>query len=443
MTNLTRTITGLAILVMLSLSSVPVHAASIVLDNEEVVSGLSSGIGNERQFRVFVPPNQLLLEVRTWDGSGDCDLFLRHDRRPTEQNYDKRSVWPDTRERVLVKNPQSGWWFVSVRACEPFHGVKLAVQFTGRKPIDNGQWNENLDELLGEDNDDEPHHNFLRRDRHEDNNKRNRPTMMRNDAFQSHTIYPAKDVDWVVLYPPERGRYVLSFAAVTVPLKGEIRSRETGRKEKKIDKFHVSRRGGSIVLNATPHTQYFRIKFQAMDKNNIGSYRVRVRYVPSDAIYDDHDDHFRDDDNGRLDEERRSRRNALLLNGLRLGMTVGGQLLGNNSGNNSNNQGNILRTLNNGQTWRNLRGAPNSRRFFRIFVPNGQTSLRVLTGGGNGDADIFVRRGLLPTLASPNSSQTPATLNSVVIPNPPPGWYYILLYGSSAYRNVEISATFN
>ncbi|KKK82680.1 hypothetical protein LCGC14_2800960, partial [marine sediment metagenome] len=102
----------------------------------------------------------------------------------------------------------------------------------------------------------------------------------------------------------------------------------------------------------------------------------------------------------------------------------------------------ILHTLNNGQTMRNLRGAPDSRRYFRIFVPNGQTSLTVLTGGGKGDADIYVRRGLLPTLASPRRSQTPATLNSVVIPNPPAGWYYILLYGNSAYRDVEISATF-
>ncbi len=435
MNNPTRTITGLAILVMLSLSSIPVSAGSIVLDNGQIVSELSSGVENERQFRFFVPPNQLFLEIRTWDGKGDCDLYLRHDRRPTAQNYDERSIWPDTGERILVKNPQSGWWFVSVRACKPFYGVKLAVQYAGRKPLDNGQWNDNPDEFFDENNDDEPRHHFLGRDSHENNNKRNRPTVIHNDAFQNHTIYPAKDVDWVVLYPPDRGRYVLSFTAVTIPLKGEIRSREMGRKEKKIDKFYVSRRGGSLILNATAHTQYFRIKIQAKDKDDIGSYQVQVRHISPNSLFDDR---LRDDDDDQSNDESRSRRNAALFNGLRLGMT----LLGNKSGNNSNNQGNILHTLNNGQTMRNLRGAPDSRRYFRIFVPNGQTSLTVLTGGGKGDADIYVRRGLLPTLASPRRSQTPATLNSVVIPNPPAGWYYILLYGNSAYRDVEISATF-
>ena len=53
--------------------------------------------------------------------------------------------------------------------------------------------------------------------------------------------------------------------------------------------------------------------------------------------------------------------------------------------------------LTNGVPLTGLSGTAGSETFYRIDVPAGQDQLDILTTGGTGDVDLYVRRGALPT----------------------------------------------
>lgn len=87
-------------------------------------------------------------------------------------------------------------------------------------------------------------------------------------------------------------------------------------------------------------------------------------------------------------------------------------------------------------------GASGSSKYFVINVPSGASQLVVTSIGGTGDADLYVRRGSLPTTsASDCDSESASSDESCVISSPTAGEWYVLLYGYTSYSNVELTAT--
>jgi hypothetical protein len=93
---------------------------------------------------------------------------------------------------------------------------------------------------------------------------------------QTHTIYPDEDKDWLVLSAPQVGCYLVHFRNVTVPLKGEIRFRQAGEKEKRLTRFEIGRGGGLVRAKAPFGTRYIKIKVEAEDDDDTGSYDLVV-----------------------------------------------------------------------------------------------------------------------------------------------------------------------
>ena len=89
-----------------------------------------------------------------------------------------------------------------------------------------------------------------------------------------------------------------------------------------------------------------------------------------------------------------------------------------------------------------LAGSGGSERYYAVQVPLGATSLTIAITGGTGDADLYVRRGEVPTVdvfdcrpySGGNVESCQATL-------PAPGTYYVMLRGFSAYSGVTLSAS--
>ena len=99
--------------------------------------------------------------------------------------------------------------------------------------------------------------------------------------------------------------------------------------------------------------------------------------------------------------------------------------------------------LTNGVTVTGISGATGSQRFYTITVPAGRTTLSVVTSGGTGDLDLYVRRGARPTTATydcrpfrTGNAET-CTFNAPVA-----GTYYILLNGYAAYSGASLRATY-
>jgi serine protease len=99
--------------------------------------------------------------------------------------------------------------------------------------------------------------------------------------------------------------------------------------------------------------------------------------------------------------------------------------------------------LTSGQTV-NLSGAQASDTHFFIDVPTGQSILNIVSSGGTGDADIYVKRGSKPTSSSydcrpyKNGNDENCNFNT-----PESGKWYVMVSGYSAFSNLNLTATFS
>ena len=85
---------------------------------------------------------------------------------------------------------------------------------------------------------------------------------------------------------------------------------------------------------------------------------------------------------------------------------------------------------------------PGGVQYFTIDVPPGIANLAVTTAGGTGNADLFVRRGALPTTAiSDASSRGRTNSERVDIPSPQGGVFKIALVASAPFTGVTLVVT--
>jgi type IV pilus assembly protein PilY1 len=98
-------------------------------------------------------------------------------------------------------------------------------------------------------------------------------------------------------------------------------------------------------------------------------------------------------------------------------------------------------------SWSNKDINKNSSRTDSISVPDGATNLVItIANGSGGNADLYVKRGSAPTTSSYDYADTGSgNYESVTIPNPAAGTWYILTVnsGSSKINNEDISASFD
>ncbi|MFT4874965.1 MAG: serine protease [Halioglobus sp.] len=100
--------------------------------------------------------------------------------------------------------------------------------------------------------------------------------------------------------------------------------------------------------------------------------------------------------------------------------------------------------LANGEAVSNLSGSTGSEVFYSITLPDGATNLSVQIAGGSGDADLYLREGALPTLASYDcrpwlngNNETCAGNNSGLTD------YYVMIHAYAAFSGVSLSVSYD
>ena len=80
---------------------------------------------------------------------------------------------------------------------------------------------------------------------------------------------------------------------------------------------------------------------------------------------------------------------------------------------------------------------------FSFTVPAGKTSLSFTSANGSGDADMYIRRGSIPTRQSYEcKSDGPTTSELCSFNSPQAGTYYVLLYAFSSISGVSLTAQY-
>ncbi|MBV9497477.1 MAG: M4 family metallopeptidase [Acidobacteria bacterium] len=89
-------------------------------------------------------------------------------------------------------------------------------------------------------------------------------------------------------------------------------------------------------------------------------------------------------------------------------------------------------------------GATGSWTNYKITVPASQTSLVIALSGGTGDADLYVKRGAIPTSSVYDYRPYLSGNNeTVTVSNPVAGDWYISLSGYSTYSGATLKATYS
>src|SRR5690606_38642572 len=74
---------------------------------------------------------------------------------------------------------------------------------------------------------------------------------------------------------------------------------------------------------------------------------------------------------------------------------------------------------------------------YTIAVPSGATNLEIVTSGGSGDADLYVRRGSAPTDSTYDCrSYTSGNSEDCTFASPAAGTYYVRLKAYSAFSGL-------
>jgi vibriolysin len=88
-------------------------------------------------------------------------------------------------------------------------------------------------------------------------------------------------------------------------------------------------------------------------------------------------------------------------------------------------------------------GSANQQTFYKIVVPAGQQQLTVQLAGGTGDADLYTRPVVAPTLSQYGCrSETSGNTETCTILNPPAGDHHIMVLGYATYNGVKLTASY-
>ncbi|TQV85489.1 M9 family metallopeptidase [Aliikangiella coralliicola] len=101
------------------------------LVNGQTVSGLATPADNgDLEFFIDVPADATDLKVEISGGSGDADLYVKVGSMPTDSSYDCRPYKGGNNELCEEATPQSGRWYVRLKAYSAYSGVNLTASFS-------------------------------------------------------------------------------------------------------------------------------------------------------------------------------------------------------------------------------------------------------------------------------------------------------------------------
>jgi len=92
-------------------------------------TNLSASRGSWLHYTLAVPAGMSALDVDMSGGTGDADLYVRYGAQPSSFRFDCRPYKNGNVESCSFDNPQSGVWYISIKAYSSFSGVTLDARY--------------------------------------------------------------------------------------------------------------------------------------------------------------------------------------------------------------------------------------------------------------------------------------------------------------------------
>lgn len=417
------------------------------LTNGVAVTGISGAAAAEVYFSVLVPAGQTKLEIIMSGGTGDADLYVKKGALPTTSSYDYRPYLFGNDESVSVNNPAAATWYIMVRGYNAFAGITLQASFGGvpGTPLENGvavtglsgaQESERIYRIevpagqtsleiamSGGTGDADLYVKYG-----------SRPTTTSYDyrpalANSEETVSVNNPVagTWYIL--------VRGYAAYTgVSLKATYSDVLLLQ-----DGVPVNNLAG--VLNSTT---YFRIVVPAGQDTLLFSMSggtgnadlyIKKGSKPTTSSWDYRPIQANNTESISIGGSTVPGTWYVMIRGT--AAYSGVTLLADYS------VSNAVILLTNGVAVKDISASQGGAKYFKIEVPAGQTKLEIAISGGTGDADLYVRRGSLPTTAEFDyRPYLPGSNESVTVNNPPAGTWFIMVRAYQTFSGLTLLATY-
>jgi len=424
-------------------------AATVItpLANGVPVTGLSGAAAGELYFSIQVPAGQTKLEIIMSGGTGDADLYVKRGALPTTSSYDYRPYLFGNDESVSVNNPAAATWYIMVRGYNAFSGVSLLASYGGVTGtlLENGVAVTNLSGA-------------------KDNEKLYRIEVPADQtSLEIQMSGGTGDADLYVKYGsrPTTTDYDYRPAladneetvSVNNPVAGTwyivIRgyAAYTGVSLKATYSDVLLLQDGVPVTNlagALNSVTYFRIVVPAGQDTLLFSMSggtgnadlyIKKGSKPTTSSWDYRPIQPTNTESISIGGTTVPGTWSVMIRGT--AAFSGVTLLADYS------VSNVVVTLVNGVPVNDISASQGGAKYYKIEVPAGQTKLEIAISGGTGDADLYVRRGSLPTTAEyDHRPYLPGNSESVTVNNPTAGTWFIMIRAYQAFSGLTLLATY-
>jgi hypothetical protein len=103
----------------------------------QIVGRLNLPADHLEVWRVDIPEGARNLVIKTWGGTGDCDLLERAGAHPTPDNYDRASLGITNNERIEIAAPTPGPNYVGLWARQAVTGLAVSMTYQITHSVDD------------------------------------------------------------------------------------------------------------------------------------------------------------------------------------------------------------------------------------------------------------------------------------------------------------------
>jgi vibriolysin len=93
------------------------------------VNNISGNKGSETHYFINVTSASRALSVKTSGGTGDVDLYVMYNEKPTTSKYNCRPYTSGNNETCTINLPQQGKYYIMLRGYENYSGVSLVANY--------------------------------------------------------------------------------------------------------------------------------------------------------------------------------------------------------------------------------------------------------------------------------------------------------------------------
>jgi hypothetical protein len=426
------------------------YSAALVitpLANGVPVPGVAGAAGAEVYFKIDVPASQTKLEISTSGGTGDADLYVRKDALPTTSSYDYRPYLIGNDESVSINNPAAATWYIMIRGYNAFGGITLLASFGGgvgtalengvavinlagapasekifRIDVPAGQTNLEI-QISGGTGDADLYVKYGARPTTTDYDYR--PFLAGSE--ESVTVNTPAGGTWYIMV-----RGYSDYAGLTLKASyGDVLLLQDGVPLKDLAGALNSVAYYRIIV---PSGQDVLLLSLSGGTGNADLY-LKKGSKPTTTSWDYRPIQPTNTESVSIGGGSIAGTWYVMIRGT--AAYSGVTLLADYS------ISNTVVVLANGVAVKDIAGNQGGAKYFKLEVPAGQSKLEIAMSGGTGDADLYVRRGVLPTTAEYDfRPYLPGNDESVTVNNPAAGTWFIMIRGYQAFSGITLLATY-